>query len=622
MACAQCEEAQATVRCLDEKLDYCYCCSQQLHSKNARKHHQLETVVPTRLCDECETASAKLECLDCGGGKVPLAFCFDCCSKLHSKSARAGHSVQKFGIGKCLTSLLVDLGQLKGEDSWRRHPVGSVKAEPGLKEVIDLTGERDGEDELAVYVRQRLKPVKSEHGGPQKGPILGQKAASTSAAAENTGSGLSGKNSRNKKCPNLRKCKKEEAERQAHEELVRKRTKREVPEDGPRLRRAMPVRNYDDKIEVNTSEEEECSSSETSESDEDFRGTHKVKRGSVTVEAFVVDATDQEDTGPTRTGEPPEEPVSGIRFRIKKMLELGLHPDTPEIEAQQALNNAQRLLTKHNLEQAEVLEGNLTDTTSLVGGMRVVELRAKGRAKLGRMESWVLQLGWVISDNFDTRFYFKSGSSKKPTQIVFYGISQNADCAGYAFAATFNRITIMSAEYIIRSANDYEEAEKENPYEKNRGLKTRIARANYRRGIVAGLKGAVKQSRRAKTPKTDGGNAKTEKTEEFSDGDSWFEDDGEDGDFGPDSPGREDESDKSTKSAWQCMAITALVQHSEKVGEEFLKSKGIKLHKSSKRKKTLAWDQDAYVQGKNDAESIDINQKALEDVKRKKKKKV
>lgn len=50
-------------------------------------------------------------------------------------------------------------------------------------------------------------------------------------------------------------------------------------------------------------------------------------------------------------GAPCEEAVNGIRFKIRKMLELGLHPDTPDIEAQQALKNAQRLLTKHNLEQ-------------------------------------------------------------------------------------------------------------------------------------------------------------------------------------------------------------------------------------------------------------------------------
>jgi hypothetical protein len=37
------------------------------------------------------------------------------------------------------------------------------------------------------------------------------------------------------------------------------------------------------------------------------------------------------------------------------MLELGLHKDTGEQEARQALVNAMRLLTKHNLKHADVL---------------------------------------------------------------------------------------------------------------------------------------------------------------------------------------------------------------------------------------------------------------------------
>ncbi|KAL3701355.1 hypothetical protein R1sor_019377 [Riccia sorocarpa] len=596
MSCAQCEEAQATVRCLDEKLDYCGSCSQQLHSKKARKHHQLEPIVPTPPCDECETALAKLECLDCGGGKIPLLFCFNCCSKLHSRSARAGHSVQRFGIGKPPTSLLVDLGQLKREDLRRGHCIGSVKTEPGFKEVIDLTVEKD--EVMKQSGSEQLKRVKTEHGEPQKGTT---KAASSRAAAG----------------PNLRKCK-VETEPKSQEDPLRRDVKREQDGDGPRLRRATTVPNYADPSELDGSEDQGGNSSESSsDSDGEFRGTRRIKRGSVTVEAFVVDATDQDNTGPTHTGELPEEPASGIRFRIRKMLELGLHPDTPEIEAQQALKNAQRLLTKHNLEQAEVMEGNLTDTTSLAGGMRVVELRAKGRAKLGRMESWVLELGWVISENFDTQFFFNSGSSRKPVKVVFYGISQNADCSGYAFAATFNRITIMSANYIIKSADGYDEAEKE-----NRGLTTRVARANYRRGIVAGLREAVKHAGRGTKPKPDGGNEKPKPKTETDDDDGYFSlEEGED--YGSDSSGieEEEEIEKPKKFSCEAMAITALVQHSKKVGEEFLKSKGIKVRTRSQPNRPLAWNQDAFVQGKKDAESIDINQKALEDVKCRKEKK-
>ncbi len=36
----------------------------------------------------------------------------------------------------------------------------------------------------------------------------------------------------------------------------------------------------------------------------------------------------------------------------RKMLQLGLHPDTPDAEAQQALKNANRFLTRYNLSQA------------------------------------------------------------------------------------------------------------------------------------------------------------------------------------------------------------------------------------------------------------------------------
>ena len=45
----------------------------------------------------------------------------------------------------------------------------------------------------------------------------------------------------------------------------------------------------------------------------------------------------------------------GVKARIRKMLELGLHKDTGEQEARQALVNAMRLLTKHNLKHADVL---------------------------------------------------------------------------------------------------------------------------------------------------------------------------------------------------------------------------------------------------------------------------
>jgi len=55
------------------------------------------------------------------------------------------------------------------------------------------------------------------------------------------------------------------------------------------------------------------------------------------------------------------------------MLQLGLHPDTPDTEAQQALKNANRFLTRYNLQQVDILrEAEEADQdATLAGGVCV-----------------------------------------------------------------------------------------------------------------------------------------------------------------------------------------------------------------------------------------------------------
>lgn len=279
MKCAQCEKAEATVRCLEEKLDYCGPCSQALHSKKARMHHQLKIRAATRVCDECEAAPAKLECLICGGGQVPLVFCFECCSSLHSRSARANHSVQKFGY----------------------KPLSSRQI------IIDLTDDRDEQSEATRKSEpQELKKVKSEDQGfvknpPQAArediPVPARKASTRSSGIPKASSSNSG----------LRQCKMENIEpplqpRKGCKESFSQQVKREVSEEAPsRPRRVRSARNYAGMAGLGSSDD--CSSNKSSsDSEEEFRGTRKIKRGSITVEAFVVDATDQDDTGPAHTG--------------------------------------------------------------------------------------------------------------------------------------------------------------------------------------------------------------------------------------------------------------------------------------------------------------------------------
>mmetsp|Transcript_28156 Transcript_28156/g.67023 ORF Transcript_28156/g.67023 Transcript_28156/m.67023 type:complete len:116 (+) Transcript_28156:547-894(+) len=65
------------------------------------------------------------------------------------------------------------------------------------------------------------------------------------------------------------------------------------------------------------------------------------------------------------------------------MLELGLHPETSEQEARQAMSNAMRLLTKHNLKHADVRpDGSLQHTTALKGAVKV-RMRPSPRPYVG-----------------------------------------------------------------------------------------------------------------------------------------------------------------------------------------------------------------------------------------------
>jgi hypothetical protein len=43
------------------------------------------------LCEECETAAARLACEDC-----ELVYCPPCSARIHRKGARARHTLKKF----------------------------------------------------------------------------------------------------------------------------------------------------------------------------------------------------------------------------------------------------------------------------------------------------------------------------------------------------------------------------------------------------------------------------------------------------------------------------------------------------------------------------------------------
>ena len=232
-------------------------------------------------------------------------------------------------------------------------------------------------------------------------------------------------------------------------------------------------------------------------SDGVFEGdtTKEIGRGGISVQAFVMDTRRVAADAQASQGEPEFDiergsgghgaAEDGVKARIRKMLELGLHKDTGEDEARQALANAMRLLTKHNLKHADVLlNASSVDAGELKGGLKVVELKGSAAKQLS---GWMHELGHLAAEAFDVNYYTVT-SRRVPAQIIFYGVESNAACAAYAFAASFNRIVALSAATkISREVFEAHRRSSETTCTTFSAF-TRIWRASYRAGLVRGLR--------------------------------------------------------------------------------------------------------------------------------------
>ncbi|KAH7442805.1 hypothetical protein KP509_02G003000 [Ceratopteris richardii] len=307
------------------------------------------------------------------------------------------------------------------------------------------------------------------------------------------------------------------------------------------------------------------------------------------------------------------------------MLELGLHPETPDIEAQQALKNAQRLLTKHNLQKADVLKGGLeANKHAFKAGMRIVELRSKDKLKPGRFEHWVYSLALIVSKYFDTQYFAQKHLVLK---VVFYGIKQNVDCAGYAFAATFNRISKLSADYHPSKHENYKKARK-TPL--SNSTFSRVSRMSYRNGLVEGLFETVKSRKLHQKMNTKFGGMKSSELGKDStapcerdrlrlnrsDEDCWPDDaynDCSGNEASSTEATRFDDEDDDICGVWstdQSAVLGALVLHSKKIGDDLLKERKIKVA-NRRQESPIIWDGEAFLKGKRDSRTIDLGQKGI-----------
>jgi hypothetical protein len=364
------------------------------------------------------------------------------------------------------------------------------------------------------------------------------------------------------------------------------------------------------------------------------KGKNKIKVGKVSIEAFCVDVegessrAQKEDRKPNTSSEAEE----NIKIRIRKLLQVGMHPGTPNEEAERSLKMAQNLLQRHNLEEIEVMNaGGLDGNTRMKGGMKVVELRSKTGTTPKNAE-WMTTLAKAAATCFDCcRFHQRRGDK---FNHVFYGVATNAEMAAFAFSSSMNRVTQMTAAYTgvegIQNPNML------------------VARANYRNGLVFGLNEAVKEDQKARVLAAQEQDrlrkaeiqarrelklekARAEQSvidaaaaaagldakELWRSADATYSDD----DDGVDEAEgarlwqakSERQSLKSDRTEMQ--ALTVLQVKCKDIAKEVLKNANIKL---SKRKRPplishAQFDANSYRQGQADAKEIKIKQKGISD---------
>ncbi|KAH9329110.1 hypothetical protein KI387_001218, partial [Taxus chinensis] len=407
--CAECESERAQVVCCSESLAYCNPCSHKIHSKKARSHH---TVLPIPPCSHCLIRSATLQCFQCSQNSKPCVLCIQCSKLIHSAPTAA--KVHPITILSILSSIVKTENQFSAPVKQEKTESESgYSANKGRKRKRRGNSHSETVNKCPSTKRPKIN-VNKRMGNSHSEPVSKCPSGKRPKINVNKRMGNCDFESGSKYLPG-KKPKINVKQEPQTSSLPRRNTPRAA------TRRVFgPIEIHDSSSE---SEADEDSNSCFSDFEEET-GVRRIQRGSVSVEAFVVNAEDNSEEGGVGGGTnaggigKEESAVVGIKERIRKMLELGLHPDTPDIEAQQALKNAQRLLTKHNLQQAKVMKGALKDSEALAGGMRVVELRSKVKMeRIGRIDPWVIDLAHVIADNFDTQYFTRKYTRKdRPLQ--------------------------------------------------------------------------------------------------------------------------------------------------------------------------------------------------------------
>lgn len=118
-----------------------------------------------------------------------------------------------------------------------------------------------------------------------------------------------------------------------------------------------------------------------------------------------------------------------VVMKIRKMLDLALHPGTPEHEATQAMRRAQREMEKYNLDQARVmLETSSAADATVAANVFWVRVRTEA-GKHPSFWRWMTDLLLSVSNAFQCKSFYTADDIRFTT----YGPEESASAAIEAF---------------------------------------------------------------------------------------------------------------------------------------------------------------------------------------------
>ena len=328
------------------------------------------------------------------------------------------------------------------------------------------------------------------------------------------------------------------------------------------------------------------------------------------------DGNDSNAIGKQRNNNDDDDDVDlSVKQRIIKLLNTGLHNESNEHEARNALKLARRLLDRYNLDQAVLLkergDGSLNDfsttndsadSSSLKGGIVTVNiLNRKKTTPLSSMPRWIENLIEPVTTNFRVDAFVTFSKAKGflnggKCSVSFFGVKTNAQASAYAFKTAAERIAFMTASYDPPRAT--------NMVPRQASL-TRTARLSYAVGIVAGLQKHVEQELKEEEEKRQENLRRARSAAKT--GEAYHEDEHDCGQYDEDIKHREQISveEKLKQLENEQEARLALIDHNKKIAEDVLKVR------DQCFLKTIDIDQYIALQRSNSSHYIHIRQKML-----------